>query len=150
MRAINPRFQFISFRRSRDESQSEFDHLHVVGISTGDGEGSQQPAQAGFQHHGQEGETVMLKIIVQIKSVDMNGFCGRDYHPTPDMTEMFARITDMETIHDSDDNGKTEYQLFHAILVDANGDDIPGEAAKIQLIDHEIESEENIPVLYGF
>jgi hypothetical protein len=98
----------------------------------------------------------MLNIIVRIQNVDMNGFCGRDHHPTKDMEGCFVRITNMNTVPQDDDDGSTEgmssdahgaYQVFFGILLDANGEDV--EDGEVELIDHEIESLENMPVLFS-
>jgi hypothetical protein len=93
----------------------------------------------------------MLNIIVRIQNVDMNGFCGRDHHPTKEMEGCFVRITNMETIPEGTDNedmkGDPAYLVFSGILLDANGEDM--EDGEVELIDHEIESLEDMPVLFS-
>jgi hypothetical protein len=86
----------------------------------------------------------MLKIFVKIASVDMYGFNGRDFHPTPDMVGQLVRVIEMETF--STYGGSETYQVFSGFIVDANGDDTD---VQVQLIDFELESKHGIPVLYG-
>lgn len=92
----------------------------------------------------------MLNIIVRIKNVDMDGYCGREHHPTEEMEGQFVRITNMDTVPGvSAGRGPWNegYQVFNGILVDANGEDVEG--GEVDLIDHEIESYENMPVLFS-
>jgi hypothetical protein len=93
----------------------------------------------------------MLDIFVRIKSVDMDGYNGRDNHPTKEMEGLFVRITNMDTIPEGTANedmeGDPSYQVFSGIVVDANGEDV--EDGEITLIDYEIETLNNIPVLFG-
>jgi hypothetical protein len=106
-------------------------------------------------------EMDMLNIIVRIETVDMEGFVGREHHPTSDMVGCFVRITNMDTIPPVADEERsrpdfdtrdregydTTYQIFTGILLDANGHDIKG--GEVELIDHEIQSHEGIPVLFS-
>jgi hypothetical protein len=106
-------------------------------------------------------EMDMLKIFVRIKNVDMDGYNGRDHHPTKEMEGHFVRVTNMDTIPPVADEERsrpdfdtrdregydTTYQVFHGILVDANGEDVEG--GEVELIDHEIESVDDVPVLFS-
>lgn len=108
----------------------------------------------------------MLNIFVRIAKVDMDGYNGRDYHPTKDMEGSLVRITNMDTVPDDVDldrcpecarlKGKphTEfcptrqgYQVFHGIVVDANGEDVE-EGGEVSLVDHEIESLDGQPIFF--
>jgi hypothetical protein len=120
-------------------------------------------------------EMDMLNIIVRIKTVDMDGYTGRDYHPTKEMEGRFVRIYNVDTIpppsHPFDHHGighvgltmllnerpdfdtrdregyDAAFQIFSGILVDANGEDVEG--GEVELIDHEIESVDDMPVLFS-
>lgn len=89
----------------------------------------------------------MLKIFVRIHTVDMNAWTGRDHHPTREMQGRYVRVTNLDTVPDQDDDQDLSYQVFHGIVVDEGGHDVDG--GEVELLDHEIESYEGVPVLFG-
>jgi hypothetical protein len=40
----------------------------------------------------------MMKLFVRIAMVDMNGYNGREHHPTREMEGSFVRVTGVETV----------------------------------------------------
>lgn len=80
----------------------------------------------------------MMKLFVRIALVDMNGYNGREHHPTREMEGSFVRVTNVDTVPAEElSEGTVEsYQVFCGVLVDANGDDLPG--GEVELIDHEL------------
>ena len=93
----------------------------------------------------------MLDIFMRIKTVDLHRVIGREYPPTQEMEGRFVRITNMDTVPDRNGmwayDAAEPYQLFSGILVDANGEDVEG--GEVELLDHELDSYENMPVLFG-
>jgi len=89
----------------------------------------------------------MLFIVVRIKKVDMGGYNGRDHHPTPDMEGRYVRVTNLDTVPPATEDATEEpLHIFYGVIVDANGDDI--EDGKVQLMEHEIEVDNNVPTLF--
>ena len=94
-------------------------------------------------------EMNMLNIIVRIEHVDMNGYNGREHHPSPEMDGMFARVTNMETIPGDVIGADCEDEhLWYCLLLDANGDALE-ENAEVELVDDELVQCENMPVLFA-
>jgi len=93
----------------------------------------------------------MLDIFMRIKTVDRDVVTGREHPPSTEMEGRFVRITNMDTVPDGDGMWKYDshrpYQIFSGILVDSNGEDLEG--GEVELIDHELESLDNMPVLFS-
>jgi len=93
----------------------------------------------------------MLDIFMRIKTVDIDSVYGREHPPSPEMEGKFVRITNMDTVPDGDGMWKYDshrpYQIFSGILVDSNGEDLEG--GEVELIDHEIDSYENMPLIFS-
>lgn len=88
----------------------------------------------------------MLDIFVRINSIDPL-FLREVNQPTPEMEGRYVRVTNLDTVPEQ--SGAPGYQLFHGILVDTNGEDVEEEEGMIVLADHEIDSNDNLPTLYG-
>jgi hypothetical protein len=62
-----------------------------------------------------------MKMIVRVRQIDHDGFCGRDFHPTDDMVGMEARVIKAETFDlDAFDEefGDLSYTVYTAVLPD--------------------------------
>lgn len=110
-----------------------------------------------------------MKIVMRIGTVDMDGYNGREHHPTKEMEGRFVRITNMEMmvytellestepctecgapaggVHTADCAACDCFMVLYGILLDANGEDVEG--GEVELIDHEIVQHEDMPVLFG-
>jgi hypothetical protein len=108
-----------------------------------------------------------MKMIMRIATVDMDGYNGREHHPTKEMEGRFVRITNMDTVpdfleleemcdecaapaghtHETSCSKGQWFVVLHGILVDANGEDVEG--GEVELIEHEIVTQNDMPMLYN-